>query len=241
MRACVEQAIALGLSGIVFLEHLECGIGYFERTWLEPEDFAAYFDEGRRLQDAFADRITIGLGVEVGYNPAAVDEIHRLLARFPWDRVGLSCHFLPVPGGHCNLLSRKSRNWPVVDDFGVGRAVEWYYRTLIEGMARIPAQVVCHLDTVLRFHPAIGTVDQGPYIAEALDAIQHRGLALEANTAGFAVRGESFPGRDVLCRALEMGIPVWAGSDAHRPGDVGRFFAELQRVGEDGARVSGSS
>ncbi len=241
MPAYVERALALGLKEIVFLEHLECGIDYFERTWLTERDFFAYFDEGRRLQDTFGHRIAIRLGVEVGYNPAALGEIERLLARFPWDRIGLSCHFLPVAGGHCNLLSRKSRNWEVASAFGVERAVEWYYRALIEGMARIPAQVVCHLDTVLRFHPAIGAIEQAGYIDEALAAVRRHGLALEANTSGFSRRGEPFPDRSVLRRALRMGIPVWPGSDAHRPADVARFFGELEELAGERASSAESA
>ncbi len=227
MARSVEEAIARGLAGIVFLEHLECGVDYFETTWLSAAAFEEFFREGHRLQDKYGDRIAIGLGVEVGFNPAAATAIEAFLRRHRWDRIGLSCHFMPIGGRHCNLVSRKPRNWAAADEIGLERVIEWYYRTLIEGMERIPADVVCHLDAVMRFHPRIGTVDQQGYIDEALAAIVRRGLALEANTSGILLRGEPFPGRAVLRRALDMGIPVWPGSDAHRPEDVGRFFAEL--------------
>ncbi len=227
MEEFVRAAIDRGLAGIVFLEHLECGIRYFETVWLDDHAFASYFEEGRRLQKKFEGKIRIGLGVEIGYNPDAVAEITELLARYPWDRRGLSCHFHLVGDRHCNLVSRKARNMEMADSVGVDRLVKAYYTSLIEAMAAIPADVVCHLDAVLRYHPAIASVDQRPFIDQALQAMAARGLALEVNTSGYAIRRRPFPDIDVLSRARELGIALWPGSDAHRPEDTGRFFTEL--------------
>ncbi len=58
-----------GLAGIVFLEHLECGIDYFERTWLTDDDFVIFRREADRLKEKYAGRIEVLCGIEVGYNP----------------------------------------------------------------------------------------------------------------------------------------------------------------------------
>jgi len=57
-----------------------------------------------------------------------------------------------------------------------------------------------------------------------LEAVKKKGMALEINTSGFAIRRVPFPAPFVLKEALALGIPLVAGSDAHRPEDVGRDF-----------------
>ena len=51
MEEYVQTAIDRGLKKLVFLEHLEIGINYFESTWLTDDDFKIYFAEGKRLQE----------------------------------------------------------------------------------------------------------------------------------------------------------------------------------------------
>ena len=57
--------------------------------------------------------------------------------------------------------------------------------------------------------------------------MQERGIALEINTSGFDYRGTPFPAAWIITLAVERGIPLSAGSDAHRPEDVGRYFDRL--------------
>ncbi len=70
MEEYVQAAIQKKLKKIIFLEHMEEGIRYFQgKTWLSEDDFDAYFAEGQRLRSTYAAEIEIGLGVECGYNP----------------------------------------------------------------------------------------------------------------------------------------------------------------------------
>ena len=55
MEEYVLCGIEKGLEEIVFLEHMEAGIHYFEKTWLTEDDFDIYFSEGKRLQKKFQD------------------------------------------------------------------------------------------------------------------------------------------------------------------------------------------
>ena len=47
MEEYVLAALERDLAAITFLEHLEAGISYFERTWLTETDFAELFQGGR--------------------------------------------------------------------------------------------------------------------------------------------------------------------------------------------------
>jgi len=64
-------------------------------------------------------------------------------------------------------------------------------------------------------------------ITEIFQAMLEKGMALEVNTSGFSHRGEQYPAREILEEAIALGVPLVAGSDAHRPSEVGRHFERL--------------
>ena len=228
MEEYVEQAVARGLRVITFLEHLETGINYQPRSWLEKEDFDYYFAEGQRLRERYRDDIEVRLGVETGYNPAAPAEIRARLSCYPWDRVGLSCHFHRHGDVHLNLLSRRPQSLDRLASIGVDRVLSRYFDALIAAVREIDCDVLCHLDAALRHVPGVQcTPDHRLQIIELLDAMRQRGVALEINTSGFDYRGTPFPAPWIIALALERGLPLSAGSDAHRPEDVGRHFDRL--------------
>lgn len=230
MEQYVEAALTKGLAGIVFLEHLECGINYFERTWLTDEDFVIFRREAARLKEKYAGRVEVLCGVEVGYNPKAVDRLLAFLEQQQWDRIGLSYHFYEVDGRHINLFSRKQQNLDAIAAVGAERILEGYYRGLLEAISRIDGQVVCHLDAALRHAKTESCFDAEGMIDELLAAMAKRRFALEVNAAGFAIRNEQFPATSILRRAAALDIPLWAGSDSHKSEDVGRFFKRLEGI-----------
>ena len=228
MEEYVEAALGRGLRRIIFLEHLEAGITYFEPTWLSEEDFAFYHAEGLRLQAKYQGRIEIGLGVEAGYNPRKRQEIAAFLGRRRWDRIGLSYHFLEIGGRHYNVVSKRQENLEALAAAGVEKVVDAYLAVVLEAVTSLPGDVVCHLDAVLRHLPDVRfTEGHHRQIEEILGAVRRRNMALEVNTSGFPLRGEPFPAVPLIARAVEQGIPLAAGSDAHRPEDVGRHFDRL--------------
>jgi len=66
MADYVKVAQERGLKQLFFLEHLERGIDYFERTWLTEADFDEYFRRGGELKEKYQGILQIGLGVDVG-------------------------------------------------------------------------------------------------------------------------------------------------------------------------------
>ena len=228
MEDYVLAAIDKGLAGIIFLEHLERGINYFETCWLSDEDFDAYLQEGEVLRAKYCGKIKVGLGVEVGYNPDALDEIQTFLSRRSWDRIGVSCHFMPDGDRHLNLVSSQQRNWQPLGELGVDMVIEWYFKRLLEAVQVLPGDVLCHLDAILRHHPEVRVSEANQRLAlQLLDAVAANGMSLEVNTSGFVHRGVPYPGRFFLSEAIKRGIPLVAVSDAHRPQDVGRYFDQL--------------
>jgi histidinol-phosphatase (PHP family) len=231
MEEYVQAGIQRGLKRIVFLEHLEAGIEYFETTWLTDEDFDRYFEEGRQLRKKYQGVIDIGLGVEVGYNPHKLNEIRTRLAQWQWDRIGISYHFLHAPAGHLNLVSSKPVNITALDKLGVDRVMTAYYRDLRQAVLTLPGDVLCHCDAVLRHHPDAANFNlQEELVDDLFDAVIEKKIAIEVNTSGYKIRNEPFPAIGLLKKAVALGIPLVAGSDAHRPEDVGRYFDRLTKL-----------
>jgi len=234
MEEYVLSAIDKGLKHIVFLEHMEgAAVNYFETTWLTDKDFDDYFEEGSKLQDSYSDRLTIGLGVEVGYDAAHPEELLNRLSKHSWEQVGVSYHFMPVPDQSydLNLVSRQERNVQAIRETGCEQVLANYFTTLTEAVRVLPGTKVCHLDAALRFQPGLElSTGHWQQIGELLDTIKARDMALEINTSGFVIRGTPFPAPAIIKMALQKEIRLIAGSDAHRPEDVGRFFDKIPEL-----------
>ncbi len=230
MEDYVRVAIARGLRRIIFLEHMESGIEYFDTTWLSEKDFDIFFKEGERLQKKYTGELEIGLGVEVGYNPACQDELAQRLAQRNWDRIGISFHYFSHPDlpHHLNLVSRKQWNIDAMSRTGGEWLLHQYFDTLTEAVNHLPGTVLCHLDAGLRYLPGLRfKKDHIKKIATLLDTVKIKEMDVEINTSGIPIRGEPFPAAQFVEMAIARGIGLVAGSDAHRPEDVGRYFSKL--------------
>ncbi|MEJ2056727.1 MAG: histidinol-phosphatase [Desulfofustis sp.] len=227
MEEYVVAAIEKGLKRLVFLEHLEEGINAPFRSWLTEEDFDYYFAEGSRLKNIYGKQIQIGLGVEVGYNPDCAETIQSRLQRRNWERIGLSCHFFTVGGHdmHLNVLSKNQKSIDIIMNYGADRLLTRYFDTLIEAVATIPANVLCHLDAGLRHQPDLKLgKSHWNQIETLLDAVKDQEMALEINTSGYKYRGQPFPLTGIIDMARHRSINFSVGSDAHSPAEIGRYF-----------------
>lgn len=230
MEEYVLSAIDKGLQKIIFLEHMEEGVQYYKTTWLSEDDFDYYFDEGNRLKEKYLNKISIGLGVEVGYNPHYREKLLQRLSRRKWDRIGISYHFHKDQKNneYLNLLSRYDVNVKQLNHSEFVKIEKCYYTALIEAVKYLPGTVLCHLDAALRYHPLKAVTEKPwPLIETLLDCLKMKGMALEINTSGMTIRKEFFPAPDIVRMAEAKKIPLVAGSDAHRPEDVARHFHRL--------------
>ena len=230
MEDYVQAALKRGFRSLTFLEHLECGLHYEQQIWLTPELFTVYFQEGERLRTQYADQITIRLGVEIGWNAAAADELRAVLDRFPFEHRGLSCHFYFDGSRHLNLLSSRQQHIDALLALNPDKVLEDYFRSLIQACAEIRCDKLCHLDAALRHLPDIRLSSRHQeQISVLLRLMRDKGIALEVNTSGYEIRPQPYPRLDIIRQAAAMGIPLIVGSDAHHPRQVGRFFDRLRR------------
>ena len=227
MEDYVQAAMKKGLRSLTFLEHLECGLSYRPQIWLSRELFQQYFTEGEGLRKKYADQITIRLGVEIGYNPAAVDELLAMLDAFPFAHRGLSCHFYFDGREHLNMLSRRTDHIAKLGELGTEPILDAYFTNLLKGCQDIPCDKICHLDAALRHNAPAFTARHHELIEELFAMMAEKNIALEVNTSGYELRPHPYPAFDLIKRAHESGISLIVGSDAHKPEQVGRFFDRL--------------
>ncbi|MFC1523993.1 histidinol-phosphatase [Thermodesulfobacteriota bacterium] len=232
MEEYVQAAINRGLREMYFLEHLEVGIRYFETTWLTTDDFNYYFQEGNRLKEQYSEKIFIGLGVEVGYNPQRIGEIKQFLSGYRWDRIGISYHFLETGDRyHLNMVSSKQANMLAAGEYGPEKVIQAYYQGLLDAVQELSGTVLCHLDAALRHFPTVLPQHQHlALIEKILAAAGKKGMALEINTSGYKKRNTPYPAVEIIRMAIRQGMPLTAGSDSHRPNDIGRNFDRLQSL-----------
>ncbi len=232
MEEYVQAGLARGLKKIIFLEHLEIGIRYFETTWLSQEDFTYYISEGERLRQQYQGKIDVGIGIEVGYNPHRVSDIQAFLNTYHWDLIGISYHFLETGDDlHLNMVSSKSVNLEAAIKYGPERIITAYYQGLLEAVEKLPGTVLCHLDAVLRHLPdVIFTNDHHQLVMKILDAVAAKNMALEINMSGYVKRDEPYPAFHFLREAARRGIRLSLGSDSHCPEQVGRYFDKIPQL-----------
>lgn len=228
MEEYVLSAIAKGLQSITFLEHMESGIHYFERTWLTEDDFDYYFHEGTRLKKLYRNSISILLGVEVGYNPSQVQQLKKSLSSYSCDRVGLSYHFLFDGEKHLNMVSRREENMNALVAIGPDKVITSYFDGLIEAVQKLECHILPHLDAVMRHYSGLQFLpSHWEQVETLLQLMRDKRINLELNTSGYTIRNSPYPSYPIVHRALELGIKLVAGSDAHHPSQVGKNFERL--------------
>jgi histidinol-phosphatase (PHP family) len=227
MEEYVRTAIERGLEEIGFLEHVELGIRYTRRTWLDADELDAYWRDAGGLKEKYAGRITVSAGIELGANPAAVDGLRELAARHPWDRIALSYHFVwdGATDTHLNISSAKDPNLSrLLARDPVALALE-YYDVLARSIPEHRPQMVCHLDVPRRNLPDVSDEPEvRAAIRRVLAAMREADVALEINTAGYVYTGQLYPAPATLAEAIGMGLSLVFSSDSHDPGRVGADF-----------------
>ncbi|MBN2430061.1 MAG: histidinol-phosphatase [Acidobacteria bacterium] len=241
MAEYVTAGLAAGLDEIGFLAHVEKDIHNRRRSWLEPEQLDLYWAEGRRLQRQFDGRILITLGIELGLNPRAVDGLRQLVARHPWDRLGLSYHYLEEPPAHParhrNICSARDTAAPGLTNAELVQLHLTYFDELRRHVPVFRPAFVCHLDVIRRYLPDVGERDDiRAAVHDLLATMARHGTALEINTSGYD-HGGICPAPWIIQVAARFNLDFVFCSDSHHPRQVGRFFNQAV---EDVLRAIGS-
>ena len=237
-EAMCEAAVARGLTEICFTDHQD--LGFDDPGWFRF-DPAPYFRELEAVKRAFAGRLQVRIGVEIGLvpdDPRLAREAEALARDWPWEFIIGCTHLIPVRiGGQlCHVdpadPADLRRSWY---HFGNGKdLMTVYYDTVLKNLEQFDFyDTVGHIDYMSRYIPR----DLAPYryedheaqIERILLAAIRKGVAVEVNTGGlYKGMGLTNPEERIIRRYLALGGRrlTW-GSDAHRPEQVGYGFETL--------------
>ncbi|MCL2488260.1 MAG: histidinol-phosphatase HisJ family protein [Oscillospiraceae bacterium] len=225
-EALCEAALAAGLAGIAVTDHVETqGISAPGMEQSAADSFAA----AKKLRAAYAGRLTVLCGIELGDPLSDLPRAERVLAARPYDMVLASVHSTPEG------LDYYYFDFSNAD---IGAEISRYFDTVLRTAEWGRFHALAHLTYPFRYLPADKyPANYDPWqsqIDAVLLALAGRGLALEINTAGLRgpcgsndPRKLTSPDFPIIKRFRELGgRRVTLGSDAHCAGDVGLGLAE---------------
>jgi histidinol-phosphatase (PHP family) len=225
------QALTLGLREIGFSDHNPMPRDDFDNWRMmaaQLDEYVAKVERARRDYPA----LVIKLALEVDYIPGYEAWVRELAARYPWDYLIGSVHYISDSWDIDNPA--KVSEWKNRDPLEVWTA---YFERLTMAAESGLFEIIGHADLCKKFcfYPR---QDCTPLFKRFLAAARRHDAAIELNTAGLRKDcKEIYPSPRILELAAQTGVPITFGSDAHAPGEVGLNFAEAVQL----ARSAGYS
>ena len=213
-----RQALSLGLKAIAITDHVEWQPGAGQQP-----DFDHYFHELEACRAVYG---SLGLqvfsGVELGNPHEHLHEARALLAKYPFDIVIASVHW--IDGKNIHELGCFADRDPYA-------VYERYFTQMAEMATALPFDILAHSDRIfwsgVRMYgpPDLARVEGAA--RRAMAAAADHGRVLELNTS-YLTHTPAW--HDALVALLQWfreagGEHVVVNSDAHRSGDIARHQA----------------
>ena len=234
-----ERARKIDLAAICFTTHYDSNPkrteidGFWRyngnRVRLSDSIVGDYITEIQRAREIY-DRLRLDLfcGLEIDYYPGVEEEVERLRAKFPFDFVIGSVHCLDDIA-----ISDKSEAPSYFERRSVDRMADDYFELLLRAARCQGFDCLGHLDYYIRYgQQYYGDLINNIEIERfdpVFNTLMENGIGIEINTRPFKTGGDTFhPSGEIIDRAISCGVAITsAGSDCHRPADLGRGIAEV--------------
>ncbi|WDQ33835.1 histidinol-phosphatase HisJ [Paenibacillus marchantiae] len=232
LEAYVQRGVEIGLSQIGLSDHMPLlhvdPAHYYPEMAMPMDELPRYVEECFSLKERYRGQIDVRVGLEGDYIEGWETEIRAIIERYPWDYVIGSVHFL----GEWDITDfRQTHHWEGKDVLEVYRQ---YYDAVSKAAATGMYDIMGHTDVIKRFGftPAPEQTEERIDLENAaLQAIAKSGCAMELNASGLSKPcAEMFPGRRMLTEAIQLGIPMTLGSDAHDPLKLGDYLPEAEAL-----------
>lgn len=241
---------AAGLKSLGFSVH--CPLPYGSVWACAHESLPAYIAEVRRLQEKYAGKMELFLGVEW-------DVIADDFDLSPFDYAIGSVHHLPLPmklPENCppELAKMFPVDYPSVDESADATArclsghfggdtdayAKAYFAEVKKVAGNDKARIVGHFDLLTKFDEErrFFTPPTKAYTDAALDAMDTLVKAdkiFEINTGAISrgYRSEPYPSRELLCALREMGGKVTISADTHHVSSVTCAFEQAEKIARE--------
>lgn len=235
-RDMADEAVRKGLKTICFTDHFDKD----DLEWGEEGifDVDAYFVEMQKLQEEYAGKLNIRIGIELGLRTYLKDYYEELTKKYPFDFVIGSVHNVPYKkDAEGNVLYTDPAAEKLFTDRTDKEAYRLMMETTLENVRTSDCfQTLGHLDYVVRYGKSrekeYSYTDYADIIDEILKLLIEKEKGLEVNSAGLKY-GLPFahPHPDVLKRYRELGGEIITiGADAHKPEHIAYDFAKAEEI-----------
>ena len=235
-RDMADEAVRKGLKAICFTDHFDKD----DLEWGEEGifDVDAYFVEMQKLQEEYAGKLNIRIGIELGLRTYLKDYYEELTKKYPFDFVIGSVHNVPYKkDAEGNILYTDPAAEKLFTDRTDKEAYRLMMETTLENVRTSDCfQTLGHLDYVVRYGKSrekeYSYTDYADIIDEILKLLIEKEKGLEVNSAGLKY-GLPFahPHPDVLKRYRELGGEIITiGADAHKPEHIAYDFAKAEEI-----------
>ena len=216
----VLAAKELGLPEMGFADHLPLFHLEDPSLAMSHTDLPLYIEQVQELQRAYPD-FPVRLGIEADYIGAHADDVARVLARYGFDYVYGSVHFI---GGWGIDQSRFKFEFGRRD---INEVYEMYFGLVMEAARTGLFDIMTHLDVVKKYGHR-PTADLKPLYNRVAETLSKSRVAIELNSSGLHKPVEEiYPSLQILKIMREHGVPITFGSDSHKPSHVARDFDKL--------------
>lgn len=235
-RDMADEAVRKGLKTICFTDHFDKD----DLEWGEEGifDVDAYFVEMQKLQEEYAGKLNIRIGIELGLRTYLKDYYEELTKKYPFDFVIGSVHNVPYKkDAEGNILYTDPAAEKLFTDRTDKEAYRLMMETTLENVRTSDCfQTLGHLDYVVRYGKSrekeYSYTDYADIIDEILKLLIEKEKGLEVNSAGLKY-GLPFahPHPDVLKRYRELGGEIITiGADAHKPEHIAYDFGKVEEL-----------
>lgn len=217
----IEKAIELGLDYYAVTDHCDKDYLNSKVKNVRQIDAEAQFAEITALKEKFKDKITIGVGLELGYSFDGIVESQKILSARDYDYIINSIHVVDGEdayfGGFFKGKDKKE-------------AYTRYLTAVRESLdAPYRYETVGHIGYITRYAPYADTnlyYNEFPeLIDDILSTIIKKNKILELNTNVKGLQTKMLPNIEILKRYKELGGKlVTFGSDAHTPSRVAENY-----------------
>ncbi|MCK5147837.1 histidinol-phosphatase HisJ [bacterium] len=222
----VETAIIRGLHGIAFTCHCPYPAGFkgdIDNAVMLMDSLEDYWNDTTKARNHFSGKLEIRRGIEIDFIPGYEHESEQILTGKTYDVVLGSIHMLDgitIDYSDCHLESH-------MEALGSVDGIWNKYWNQLEALIHSDlCDVITHFDLPRRLVSLKPEKDYYERVEAIFDAMLARGKVMEINTGGIdrACDGKSYPALWIMKMAAERKLPICLGSDAHAPGEVGRYF-----------------